>query len=128
MLLVKRRRHFAAEFADQVVVLLAAGQGFKELNDGFAAGAFIETTVTDDNFQRRFEGFAEAVLGGVGAGKIKSDGVIGRVGRQFGFKLSSVGCACRQRQAGAQGVGPIRLLNVFAGEQLAGFVVTAQLK
>jgi hypothetical protein len=63
---VQRGRKLAPVLADEVVVLLA-GEGLEELEQGLAAAALGEEAVAAGDFEGRFESFAETALRCVGA-------------------------------------------------------------
>jgi hypothetical protein len=73
--------HLATEFADQIIVLFAA-QCLEHCQQGFAAGAVVERPVADD-LKRGFHGVTEVALGGVGAGKVEANAMVGGVGCQL---------------------------------------------
>ena len=106
--------------------MFAAAEGFEELQDGFAAGTFVEATVADDDFKGGLQGFAVAALGGVGAGQIEAGGVIRLVGGEFGFEFCGVGSAIGKGETGAQGIGTVGFLGVFTAQELLGFVGACQ--
>ena len=105
-----------------------AGQRIEELQQRFAASAFVKETITAHDFDGGFQCLTETALRGIGLGQFKARCVVIRIGLKTGFQRRGIGRTLCQCQSGTQGIGAIRFVGVVTGQQLCRFVAAPQLQ
>lgn len=103
-----------------------AAYGGENFQHCLASGTFFEETVATDNFQCLGQRFPILAGGGMGPGEFEAGGVVIGVGGESGFDCSRIDTIAGKSSADAQRLSTVSFPEVFGGEQLIGFVLTAK--